>query len=944
MFKSVVVAAVLLASTGVAYASWSCPEVYSEESAIEELCSFHEGFSRIKIHGRWGFINKSGQMVIEPQFEEVRNFHEGLAEVKIDEKWGFIDTQGVLRIPAKFVTTWPFSEGLAVVHEQGGKAGYINTKGEWAIPPRFESAAPFENGVAVVSDNYPENYLIDSHGLVIKRFDKGIRLEDNSSFGVYVATQEAKSILVHHDGRQLPVPASAASNIQYSQGYLLAQNADSGHVGTITVEGNQVIAPQFSELGIFKQGLAIATMPGDVLKKGVVNTDGKYVIPAIYSQIDRLDSGRYLAKPSEFSAKAEVFDVNGKPLFTATCEDLTETPAGQWTVFHGQECNQSWVVAANGKILKYPFKNPDIEFSSNYLLLSVDASNDSEASTDSKYAKHFVLLNAKGLVLSSASPEIKDQWDWIALINPKGPSAEAAPELLPVAILIKGFSQLGIVTHSHKIVTRPEWHYDSDAINYKFDEDTIFDGPLVMPTESGWGAIDGEGRWVIVPKYFRITNFKNGLAFTREFGQEGGLLDSKGEEYAFPDGYQYKRVAPWTIEGFNQDRQPVRYNLKTKELTLLIKEPDVRKDEASYAGLSAAEKGGHWGLIDKNGNWRVPPTYDFIKAELDGKTFLGWETSLHYKKATETLSHYGWLSAEGKELISPQYDGVTKEANSDLFVVSMNGRYGLLNKDAKVLLPTIYKSIKTLGDGWAIADQGELKGTVSAQGEWLIRPSYYELYYLDQRPYSQETISGKSFMLHVNGTQSSAENPQPFTADKPEYWLAETTGDYNEEKTTFYGFDWKPRLTIPGKIAYNHFSEDRIIFASDVRDGYPTAIADTQGQVYGPFPYTEIDDFHNGRARFKQNIVSKGKKRQTIEEELLGYLDANGTVVIPAQYQKADHFSENRAIVLVKGNLGVIDPQGNILLHSAWRCGVRPVLLNNKGEVIWPAKEKTNCK
>jgi hypothetical protein len=63
--------------------------------------SFKNGFAAVKksvkvLNGimnrsRWGFICKSGQFIIEPQFDDVGDFNEGLASVKIDRKWGYIN-------------------------------------------------------------------------------------------------------------------------------------------------------------------------------------------------------------------------------------------------------------------------------------------------------------------------------------------------------------------------------------------------------------------------------------------------------------------------------------------------------------------------------------------------------------------------------------------------------------------------------------------------------------------------------------------------------------------------------------------------------------------------------------------------------------------------------------------------------------------------------------
>ena len=47
----------------------------------------------VVVGDRWGYVNKAGETVINPQFDEVKNFSEGLAPVKII-RWGYVDSAG----------------------------------------------------------------------------------------------------------------------------------------------------------------------------------------------------------------------------------------------------------------------------------------------------------------------------------------------------------------------------------------------------------------------------------------------------------------------------------------------------------------------------------------------------------------------------------------------------------------------------------------------------------------------------------------------------------------------------------------------------------------------------------------------------------------------------------------------------------------------------------
>lgn len=102
-------------------------------------------------HGRhWGFIDKSGQFVIHPQYDSVGEFHESLAPVLLNKKWGYLGPNG-MALDASFDQARIFSSGLAAVRREN-KFGYIDKTGAIKIPPRFDKAYDFENGAAVVYD------------------------------------------------------------------------------------------------------------------------------------------------------------------------------------------------------------------------------------------------------------------------------------------------------------------------------------------------------------------------------------------------------------------------------------------------------------------------------------------------------------------------------------------------------------------------------------------------------------------------------------------------------------------------------------------------------------------------------------------------------------------------------------------------------------------------
>jgi len=52
------------------------------------------GLFPIILNGKWGYIDTTGKIVINPQFDEAWWFSEGLARIKIGDRWGYIDKTG----------------------------------------------------------------------------------------------------------------------------------------------------------------------------------------------------------------------------------------------------------------------------------------------------------------------------------------------------------------------------------------------------------------------------------------------------------------------------------------------------------------------------------------------------------------------------------------------------------------------------------------------------------------------------------------------------------------------------------------------------------------------------------------------------------------------------------------------------------------------------------
>ena len=135
--------------------------------------AFKDGIALVCIQGKYGFINKTGKLVIPAEYDYAYEFYNSeLAAVNKGGvkggwnvqggKWGFINKSGKMIIPLQYDYANAFSEGLACVMTDK-KAGFIDETGKLVIPMMFETMSSFQYGTAPATLN-GKSIFIDKTG------------------------------------------------------------------------------------------------------------------------------------------------------------------------------------------------------------------------------------------------------------------------------------------------------------------------------------------------------------------------------------------------------------------------------------------------------------------------------------------------------------------------------------------------------------------------------------------------------------------------------------------------------------------------------------------------------------------------------------------------------------------------------------------------------------
>lgn len=149
------------------------------EPKYDRAHDFSEGLAFVREGKQAAFIDQQSRIKVLLPFgvTDARRFSEGLAWFKDDKrKWGLCDAKGAIVIRPKYDDVLDFSGGLAAANlgatigfrpvMEGGKWGYIDTRGEVVVPVQFETANSFSEGLARVTQN-KETRFIDKIGKTI---------------------------------------------------------------------------------------------------------------------------------------------------------------------------------------------------------------------------------------------------------------------------------------------------------------------------------------------------------------------------------------------------------------------------------------------------------------------------------------------------------------------------------------------------------------------------------------------------------------------------------------------------------------------------------------------------------------------------------------------------------------------------------------------------------
>ncbi len=277
-----------------------------------DIKKYSEGVIAVKSsNGKYGYVDKTGKVVIPFKYDDAEEFHNGTAVVYIKDGYTLIDKSGKILLEKIYSGVMAsYSDLIEIYDKETKKYGYINNSGEIVIPLIYDNATYFENGVAFVKIS--EKYrMIDTNGkyknektydyatvciegmaLVINNDKYGFVDETGKEIipciydnavdfynGKTIVRKNNKEYVIDKTGNVLCEIKTKYTIEEYNGEFILIRNK-TGKLGLLNLENNIVSYPKYNYIGCFENNYAVVGNENG--EYGLIDKTGKEIIPLKY--------------------------------------------------------------------------------------------------------------------------------------------------------------------------------------------------------------------------------------------------------------------------------------------------------------------------------------------------------------------------------------------------------------------------------------------------------------------------------------------------------------------------------------------------------------------------------------------------------------------------------------------------------------------------------------
>ncbi len=590
--------------------------------------------------------------------------------IHIKDKKGLVNKKGAVLIPPVYEDLGWSDGSVELVdntlgYKKNGLWGLVNIKNEQVTAPIFSYLQRLNEDriIAAKKSSYNSTVLyglIDRKGNIDGNFiyQRLVRhndvliatIEENGKYFQGVLDDHQKIIIPYRQGSVKPL---------YHQ--LLIVKDSVGKQAVYTDSGKGIIDFELDSVNVMNDSSALLYKDGYV---GYINKDGSNYIRPKYQHINIDTEGLKVKKFREWKA----FNNKNEYIRTYTYDNITPKARRLYVV----EIGKAQALIDDHDSLLSVFSNYLIENLYDTWVLIHEGN---------KYG----ILNMDGTVF------LKPVYDSIFFVHDqiifkKGQNGD------------KGW---GIMNRYGKVITKDLYDDISwlGATYYKVKKDGY------------WGIVSITGKQLIICKYDKIKEYKEGKLLVNYLGEDG-ILNMDGEWEIVPQKKEIEIV------------DPIRYLIRSPYGSYVAYYPNTIDFTAEYFlykyGDRYLEKNltNKYGMRDEAGVRIIEPEYDSI---MDLQ-----EDSIYIARADTC---YSFITKSGKILnyMDPRFDEV--RPIKEYFVpVNIDGEWGFVDLNGKLRIANQYQNVGNFNEGLAPVEIRNRWGYVDIREDLIVQPYYDTLY------------------------------------------------------------------------------------------------------------------------------------------------------------------------------------------------------------------------
>jgi len=270
------------------------------------------------------------------------------------------------------------------------------------------------------------------------------------------------------------------------------------------------------------------------------------------------------------------------------------------------------------------------------------------------------------------------------------------------------------INNKGKVVIRlpeiPEVYYH--PFEKWFESDDHFSEGLkaVQASEGLFGAIDGNGNWVISPKFTGLLDFSQGLA--------QATIDTERVKTGFINQNGDWVIPPQFLDAsnFSEDLAAVQFTEEGKWGYIdrngnVVISPRFESASPFSEGLAAVDEGS--AFVDQEGHMVIQAQPGFHRFHPFSQGRASFNTSLEPDDG-----QVGFMDRTGKKIIPPQFRAVWSFSEGLAAVWLPHGKMGFIDLSGKLVIQPQFDSVNSFSEGFAEVLDESLPDGVTEEDDW----------------------------------------------------------------------------------------------------------------------------------------------------------------------------------------------------------------------------------